>query len=93
MLELAKDSGTNPEILYYLASKGTPEIRRAVAANKSTPLQAAPLLAEARENGAHKAILFAAGETASKIYESIGFERIGDYRVALFETPEKVPAQ
>ena len=51
------------------------------------------LLAEARENGAHKAILFAAGETASKIYESIGFERIGDYRVALFETPEKVPAQ
>lgn len=49
LMELARDSGTNPEILYYLASKGTPEIRRAVAANKSTPLQAAPLLAEARE--------------------------------------------
>lgn len=50
LLELAKDSGTNPEILYYLASKGTPEIRRAVAANKATPLQAAPLLAEASED-------------------------------------------
>jgi len=50
LMDLAKDSGTNPEILYYLASKGTPEIRRAVAANKSTPLQAAPLLAEARED-------------------------------------------
>lgn len=46
LMKLAADPATNPEILYYLASKGSMDVRRAVAANKSTPMQAAPLLAK-----------------------------------------------
>ncbi|HCS23561.1 MAG TPA: hypothetical protein DIW20_07400 [Rhodospirillaceae bacterium] len=48
-LVLARDEQTNPEILYYLAGKGDADVRRAVAHNKSTPLQAASLLAEDRD--------------------------------------------
>lgn len=44
-LVLAQNTSTNPEILYYLAAKGDADVRRAVAHNKSTPLQAAGLLA------------------------------------------------
>jgi uncharacterized protein (DUF2336 family) len=49
LMRLAKDADTNPEILYYLASKGDAAIRQAVAANKSTPMQAAHLLAQDQE--------------------------------------------
>ena len=45
-LVLAKSEQTNPEILYYLAGKGDAEVRRAVAHNKSTPVQASALLAQ-----------------------------------------------
>jgi uncharacterized protein (DUF2336 family) len=43
---LAEDIETNPEILYYLAQTGDDRIRRAVANNASTPVQAATLLAQ-----------------------------------------------
>lgn len=48
-LVLAQNTQTNPEILYYLADKGDPDVRRAVAHNKSTPLQASSLLAQDRD--------------------------------------------
>lgn len=47
-------------------------------------------LAEARDAGATQAILFAAGPTAAKSYESIGFQHIGSYRLALFPEPQTV---
>lgn len=48
-LVLAENTQTNPEILYYLAGKGDADVRRAVAHNKSTPLQASSLLAQDRD--------------------------------------------
>ncbi|MBN2759380.1 MAG: GNAT family N-acetyltransferase [Rhodobacteraceae bacterium] len=44
-------------------------------------------LAELRERGAHRAILFANSAHAARAYERIGFERIGSYRVALLQDP------
>ncbi|MBN8294280.1 GNAT family N-acetyltransferase [Rhodobacter sp. NTK016B] len=44
-------------------------------------------LAEARETGVRQAILFAASPAASRAYEAIGFERIGDFAIALLKTP------
>ena len=50
----------------------------------------AALLAEARANGARKAILFAASEAAARVYETIGFRLIGAYAVAQFAQPASV---
>ncbi|MBB93679.1 MAG: hypothetical protein CML68_03600 [Rhodobacteraceae bacterium] len=44
-------------------------------------------LAEARDAGARVAILFSNNDAASRAYESIGFERIGDYRVSILKRP------
>lgn len=48
-LVLAQSEDTNPEILYYLADKGDADVRRAVANNRATPLQASSLLAQDRD--------------------------------------------
>ncbi|MFK7840199.1 MAG: DUF2336 domain-containing protein [Bdellovibrionales bacterium] len=46
-MSLAKDPGTNQEILYYLAqSDPDPKVREAVAKNKSTPVHVSPILAD-----------------------------------------------
>lgn len=54
------------------------------------------LLAAARARGARLALLFAASPTAARAYEAIGFQRIGDYRVAMpdrvLTIPGEVPA-
>jgi GNAT superfamily N-acetyltransferase len=47
----------------------------------------AALLAEAAAGGAEKAVLFAMSPEAARVYERIGFERCGDYRVAVLKTP------
>lgn len=44
-------------------------------------------LAELRNEGITKAILFAASPVAARAYESIGFRRVGHYCIALLETP------
>ncbi|WP_299778462.1 GNAT family N-acetyltransferase [uncultured Roseobacter sp.] len=44
-------------------------------------------LAELRDEGITKAILFAASPVAAHAYESIGFRHIGHYGIALLETP------
>ncbi len=41
-------------------------------------------LAQARENGAQKAVLFSASENASRAYRAIGFQQIGTYVITLF---------
>jgi uncharacterized protein (DUF2336 family) len=43
---LAKRADAQPEVLYFLAAEGTPEARRAVAANPKTPVHANRLLVE-----------------------------------------------
>ncbi|MBT9384866.1 GNAT family N-acetyltransferase [Pseudooceanicola sp. CBS1P-1] len=45
------------------------------------------VLAEARDRGARTAILFANNPAAARAYEAIGFERIGDYRIAMPQAP------
>lgn len=45
LLALARNEKTSPEILYLLAGNQSVEIRRSVAANKSTPVQAATIMA------------------------------------------------
>ncbi|MEQ5869949.1 GNAT family N-acetyltransferase [Sagittula sp. NFXS13] len=47
----------------------------------------AALLAEAAVAGADLAILFAASPSAARVYERIGFERCGAYRLALLKAP------
>ena len=44
--ELARRSDTRPEMLYYLANDSDPDVRRDIAGNSATPLQAARLLAQ-----------------------------------------------
>lgn len=43
--QLAESTDTHPEILYYLAKTGDDAVRRAVATNRATPVQASTLLA------------------------------------------------
>jgi len=43
--QIAQDTSTHPEALYYLAKDTDENVRRAVAVNKSTPVQASALLA------------------------------------------------
>lgn len=45
-LEVARDSGTRPEILYYMAKDPDPKVRMAVAGNQATPLHVSGALAE-----------------------------------------------
>jgi uncharacterized protein (DUF2336 family) len=44
--KLARHPDAEPEMLYYLASRGTPEVRRAVAAHPATPAMANRALAD-----------------------------------------------
>ncbi|MEP2890629.1 GNAT family N-acetyltransferase [Tateyamaria sp.] len=48
-------------------------------------------LAQARDRGINRAILFAANRAAARAYEAIGFRHIGAYRVALFEGDVSIP--
>lgn len=44
-------------------------------------------LAQLRECGIKKAILFAASDSAAKAYTRVGFQRLGGYRVAMLREP------
>lgn len=47
----------------------------------------AALLQQTRAGGAKRAILFANNPAAARAYERIGFQRIGEYRVAILSQP------
>lgn len=47
-------------------------------------------LSELRAAGTTTAVLFAANVAAARAYERIGFQRVGDYEIALLKTPFKV---
>lgn len=50
----------------------------------------AALLAEHRAAGVTRAVLFAASEAAARSYVALGFRRIGEYRLALFDPPVEI---
>ncbi len=54
--KIAEDAGTHPEALYYLAKDTDPNVRRAVAVNKSTPVQASALLANDKSTDVRMAL-------------------------------------
>ncbi|WP_341368175.1 GNAT family N-acetyltransferase [Yoonia sp. BS5-3] len=47
-------------------------------------------LLQARESGVAQAILFAASTAAARAYEAIGFSRIGDFTIAMYENPQVI---
>lgn len=49
-------------------------------------------LAEARDRGGKTAILFANNAVAARVYEAMGFERVGAYRVAILKAPRVIGA-
>ncbi|MBO9466385.1 GNAT family N-acetyltransferase [Tropicibacter sp. R15_0] len=51
------------------------------------------LLQEARDDGAKIAILFANNPPAARAYEAIGFQKVGDFRVAILAEPTAVTPQ
>lgn len=50
----------------------------------------AGLLADKRAEGATRSVLFAASEAAARAYVAIGFRRIGDYTLTLFDPPVEI---
>jgi predicted GNAT family acetyltransferase len=48
------------------------------------------VLQEAQRNGVQKAVLFTDTPAAARAYESIGFNRIGSYRIAILKQPVKL---
>lgn len=54
--DLAGREDTQPEILYYLAEDEAPDVRRESAANRNTPLQASPRLAQDGEPSVRSAL-------------------------------------
>jgi N-acetylglutamate synthase-like GNAT family acetyltransferase len=49
------------------------------------------LLAEARDRGAARALVFTASEAAARVCRSIGFRPVGAMGLVLFEGPQRVP--
>lgn len=45
------------------------------------------ILAHAKDNGITKAVLFTNNEVAINVYQKIGFKKIGNFRLAIFEKP------
>ncbi|MBT2129564.1 GNAT family N-acetyltransferase [Planktotalea lamellibrachiae] len=64
-------------------SRGQGLARRVVAAH----------LKEVRAQGVKTAILFASGDAACRAYEAIGFERIGEYTLAILSNPVTIGAR
>lgn len=62
------------------ALRGRQHVRRAVALH----------LAQARANGVTRATLFSASDMANRAYQSLGFERIGDWTLLFFKEPQAV---
>ncbi len=63
-----------------------PELRRRGLARRAVAL----MLEERRQMGTRRAVLFAASDEAAKAYIAIGFTRIGDYTLTLFDPPAEI---
>ena len=98
--ELAARPDARPEVLYYLAEDAAPEVRRAIAENPSTPIQAAEKLSDdededVRAELARKIGRLAPGlapgeqtalrETAIKVLESLAADQLPKVRAVIAE--------
>lgn len=72
-----------PEIVQVGGVYTPPPLRGRGFARRAVALH----MAEARAAGATKATLFAGSDMAVRAYEAIGFRRIGDWSIILFEEP------
>ena len=57
-----------------------------MSASRGTLASLRRAVREARDAGARVAILFSNNDAASRAYESIGFERVGAYRVGVLKS-------
>ncbi len=77
-----------PQIVQVGGVYTPPEFRNKGFARLAVALH----LAEARNQGTPRAILGAANDAATRAYEAIGFQRCGDFRLALFAKPKDTAA-
>ena len=83
-------NATQPEAVQVGGVYTPPELRRRGYGRLAVALH----LAEARQKGATRAILFSAGPAATRAYEALGFQHIGAYGFVLFDGPQEVrPAE
>jgi len=75
-----------PEIVQVGAVFTPPALRRQGLARAAVAMH----LAEARGRGVRRAVLSAANQTAARAYEAIGFRRIGDFSMIIFDGPQQV---
>lgn len=80
-VSLSAFNATLPHIVQLGGIYTPPELRGRGFAKAAV---AASLLA-ARDRGASRAVLFTNGPSAIRTYESLGFQRVGDYALVLFE--------
>lgn len=80
-VSLSAFSATLPDIVQLGGIYTPPELRGRGFAKVAV---AASLLA-ARERGATRAVLFTSNPSAAKTYEALGFRRIGEYALILFQ--------
>ena len=75
-----------PEIVQIGAVFTPPAFRRQGLARAAVAMH----LSEAREHGVRRAVLSAANTSAARAYEAIGFRRIGDTSMIIFDGPQQV---
>ena len=71
---LAADPATRPEILYFLAEDESPEIRREIARNDKTPLQASDILAADHDQNVRVALV----EKLARLTPTLSVEQRAD---------------
>lgn len=86
--ELAAHEDLQPEFLYYFATDQAPEVRRTVAANPSTPLQADVILSEDKNDDVRVELGHKIGALLPELSEAQG-ERVRDLVFQILETLAK----
>jgi len=81
LLSFSSFNATLPDIVQLGGLYTPPELRGRGYAKASV----ARSLLVARERGATRAVLFTSNPSAARTYEALGFERMGDYALVLFE--------
>jgi len=86
--ELAAHEDLQPEFLYYFATDQAPEVRRTVAANPSTPLQADVILSEDTNDDVRIELGHKIGALLPELSEAQG-EKVRDLVFQILETLAK----
>lgn len=82
--ELACRADTRPEMLYYLANDSVPEVRRDVAGNPATPLQAVRLLSQDQDDAVRTELAGKIGRLLPGL-ESRDRDRLRDLTIEVLE--------